>query len=226
MRTVAIVQARTGSRRLPGKVLMDLAGRPMIAWVLERAARAERVDEVVLATSDLPGDDELAALAAELGVPCHRGSEGDVLARFRDAARAAGAGAVVRITGDCPLVAPEVVDAVAAALLDDPARVDLASNVLERTYPKGLDTEAVYADALERIARMGTSPEAREHVTWFAYRERPDLFALRSVRHDHDLSAADWSVDSAADLDRVRELYERFGLATGHTPWTEIAAAG
>ena len=222
MRTVAVVSARTGSSRLPGKVLMDLGGRPLIEQVLRRVAAAERVDEVVLATSDREEDAPLAALADRLGLRWHRGSEADVLGRFRDAARAAGAEAVVRITGDCPLADPGVIDRVAAALQEDPAAADYASNVLRRTYPKGLDAEALHADALERVHRLGRSREAREHVTWFAYRERPDLFLLRSVEHEADHSALDWSVDDAEDLERVRALWARHGLSERIAPWTEL----
>ena len=223
MRTVAIVQARTGSTRLPGKVLADVAGRPMIDRVIDRARAAARVDEVVIATTDGPADDALAEAAGRLGVGCHRGSESDVLSRYRDGARAAGADVVVRITGDCPLVDPGVIDRVVDALgAGEPA--DLASNVIVRTYPKGLDAEALSADALERIHRLGTSPAAREHVTWFAYRERPELFALRSVEHEHDFGDLNWSVDTPADLDRVRALYERFELGERIRPWTELLA--
>jgi spore coat polysaccharide biosynthesis protein SpsF len=220
MKVVAVVQARAGSTRLPGKVLMDVAGRPMLVQILRRVAAASRVDEVVLATSDLERDDPVAEVAASEGFSVFRGSEQDVLARFAGAARAANADVVVRITGDCPLIAPEVIDEVVARLVEDGA--DYASNVLERTFPKGLDTEALTREALERIDELGTSPEAREHVTWFAYRERPDLFRLVSVEHDEDHSGIDWSVDTEEDLQRVRELYERFGLADRVRPWAEL----
>src|SRR5688500_8743591 len=156
MKVVAVVQARAGSTRLPGKVLMELAGRPMLAQILRRVAAASRVDEVVLATSDLERDDPVAAVAEAEGVAVFRGSEEDVLARFVGAARSADADVVMRITGDCPLIAPEVIDAVVARLVDEGA--DYASNVLRRTFPKGLDAEALTMDALERIDELGTSP--------------------------------------------------------------------
>src|SRR5688500_8132039 len=139
MKVVAVVQARAGSTRLPGKVLMDVAGRPMLARIMHRVAAASRVDEVVLATSDLDRDDPVAELAASEGFGVFRGSEEDVLGRFAGAARAADADVVVRITGDCPLIAPEVIDEVVTRLVDDGA--DYASNVLRRTFPKGLDAE-------------------------------------------------------------------------------------
>lgn len=224
MRVVAVVQARTGSNRLPGKVLMDLAGAPLIARVLQRASAAELVDEVVLATSDLPRDDELAACAGALGHRVHRGSEQDVLRRFREAADAAGADLVVRVTGDCPLIAPDVIDQVVSVLRDDPTCCDLASNVLRRTFPRGLDTEVLPIDVLHRMDRMATSTEAREHVTWHAYREQPERYVLRSVENPDDAHAAlDWSVDDQADLDLVRDLYERFELADDpRRSWREL----
>ncbi|HWV86427.1 MAG TPA: NTP transferase domain-containing protein [Capillimicrobium sp.] len=219
-RVIAVVQARTGSTRLPGKVLADLAGAPLLARLLERLRRATRVDGVVVATSDLAQDDPVAQLARDAGVPCHRGSETDVLARVRDAARAHRADAVVRITGDCPLVDPAVVDLVVDGLTDD---VDYASNILRRTFPRGLDAEALHMDVLERVARLGRSPDAREHVTWFIYRERPDLFVLRSVEHpDGGHADLQWSVDTPEDLERVRDLYTRHRLDERDVAWTEL----
>jgi spore coat polysaccharide biosynthesis protein SpsF (cytidylyltransferase family) len=220
---VAVVQARTGSRRLPGKVLADLAGQPLILRVLERAAAARGVDHVVLATSDLARDDELAGMVADAGWAVHRGDEQDVLRRFRDAADHARADIVVRITGDCPLADPDVIATVVDRVRDPAQPCDLASNALRRTFPKGLDAEALYIDVLHRTDRLARSPEAREHVTWFAYRERPDLFLLASVENDDDAYASvNWSVDEEADLQRVRDLYARFGLAERTRPWTDL----
>jgi spore coat polysaccharide biosynthesis protein SpsF (cytidylyltransferase family) len=221
-RTVVVVQARSGSQRLPGKVLMDLAGRPMIEQVLLRAAAGRRVDEVVLATSGEPRDDAVADVAAAAGFRVHRGSEIDVLGRIRDTAKVARADVVVRVTGDCPLLDPAVLDRVVGALIEDPAGADLASNVVRRTYPRGLDVEALHGDVLERIARMATSDAAREHVTWFAYRERPELFVLTSVEDATDHSDRDWSVDTREDLEAVRALYARFGLGERHVGYREL----
>lgn len=210
------------STRLPGKVMMEVAGMPLVAHTLRRLAAARRVDHIVLATSDTAVDDPLVALARQEGVGFHRGSEADVLRRFRDAARAAGADVVVRITGDCPLVDPDVVDRVVGELVGDPAGCDYAANVLRRTYPKGLDTEALWRDALERIDRLATSQPSREHVTWFAYRERPDLFLLKSVEFHEDHSEIDWSVDTEEDLTRVSELARPLERGERPAPWTDL----
>ena len=219
MRVVALVQARTGSSRLPGKVLMDLHGRPMLAQLLSRLRTAQRIDEVVVATSDLPADDAVAELAEAEGVRVFRGDERDVLSRMLGAARVAEADVVVRITGDCPLIDPAVVDQVVSELGDH----DLASNAIQRTFPRGLDTEVLTRDALERIAQLATSPESREHVTWFAYRERPDLFKLRTVESGEGTTYAglDWSVDTVEDLERVRRLWP---LAASGASWRQLAA--
>lgn len=225
MKVVAVVQARTGSKRLPGKVLADIAGAPMLARVVERAAAAKLVDAVVIATSDRPSDDSVEALASGIRVACHRGSETDVLGRTLGAATATGADLVVRLTGDCPLVDPEVIDLVVAAASSTAARCDYASNVMRRTFPKGLDAEALHVDVLARIDRLATSPEAREHVTWFAYRERPELFVLSSVEGSEDFSELDWSVDDAAGLKRVRALYEQHQLDAQGLPWRRLVDA-
>lgn len=220
-RVVALVQARTGSTRLPGKVLADLGGRPLLAQLLRRLGGARHVDEIVVATTDLARDDAVAEIADGMGIRTFRGDERDVLARMLAAARMAEAEAVVRITGDCPLIDPGVVDLVLGRLEADAA--DLASNVLRRTFPRGLDTEALWMDALERIARLGTSPAAREHVTWFAYRERPELFLARSVEAADDQYAwLDWSVDTQEDLELVRRLWPAAGDGAG---WEQLAAS-
>jgi spore coat polysaccharide biosynthesis protein SpsF (cytidylyltransferase family) len=223
VKVIAVVQARTGSTRLPGKVLADVGGIPLIAHSLRRLRAAGRVDEVVLATTEHHSDDALVELASREDVEAYRGPEHDVLSRVRGAAESVGADAVVRITGDCPLLDPDVVDRVVAALVDAPDHCDYASNVLRRTYPKGLDAEALWLDTLRRIDELATSTESREHVTWFAYRERPDLFTLRSVEGDEDRSDLDWSVDTADDLERMRALVAVLDSPDQAMPWRELA---
>jgi spore coat polysaccharide biosynthesis protein SpsF len=212
-----------GSNRLPGKVLMEAAGVPLVAHTLRRLRAAERLDDIVLATSHLPADDALVDLARTEGVGCHRGSEQDVLRRMCDAAREADAGLVVRITADCPLVDPAIVDRVVAELIERRERCDYASNVIRRTYPRGVDTEAMWMDAFERMERLATSTRAREHVTTFVLRERPDLFLRHSVElEDEDHSAHDWSVDTAADLKLIRRLIDALGAADRPVSWRAV----
>lgn len=211
MRVVAVVQARTGSTRLPGKVLADIGGRPMIDHVLERARLIEGVDEVVLAIPDLPDDDELAGLAGTLDVAVVRGPADDVLARYLVALEtvAPDGDVVVRLTGDCPLLSPAVSGTVLTGLAD----ADYASNTLDRTFPRGLDTEVIRADALRAAHRLASTAAEREHVTPFIWR-RPDRFRLVSVRDSEDHSDLRWTVDVAEDLEAVRAIYAELGQAS------------
>lgn len=224
MRRVIVVQARMTSTRLPGKVLMDLEGRPLLERELERLGRCTRVEEVVLAVTTNAADDPLVALADRLGLRWYRGSEDDVLSRYAGAASEAGADLVARVTSDCPLIDPEETDAVIAALEERREEVDYASNRLEPHLPRGLDVEVLWRDVLDRMDRMATSRPAREHVTWFCYAERPELFSLHSVRRPFDAHDLRWTVDTAADLALVRRLFADLGLAERAVPLAEMIA--
>lgn len=218
MRIVAVVQARMGSSRLPGKVLKDLAGESVLARVVQRLHRSSLISEVVIATSASAGDRAVLREAERLNVRCFRGSEADVLDRFYQAARVFHADVVVRITSDCPLIDPEVTDKTVRAFMKE--QPDYASNGLERTYPRGLDTEAMTADALARAWRKANEPHQREHVTPFLY-EHPELFRILSVRSDSDYSAHRWTLDTAEDLDFIRAVYKRFGNG-GDFSWRDV----
>lgn len=202
MRIVATVQCRMGSSRLPGKALMDLAGQPVIQHVFERAIAAKHVDEAVLATTWEEEDDELAAWARLHGYRHFEGSPTDVLRRIRQTADWADADVVVRVTGDCPMLEPDVIDQVIEAL----GNSDFSSNCIRRTFPKGLDCEAMHIDTLRRIDRLAISEKARASVTWFAYVERPDLFVIESVEQAVDRSHINLCVDTAWDLGRLKSL--------------------
>jgi spore coat polysaccharide biosynthesis protein SpsF len=224
MRRVIVVQARTTSTRLPGKVLMDLAGRPMLAQQLLRLKRCRLADEIVVATTTNATDDRVVALARAAGVRWFRGSERDVLERYVGAVRDARADVVVRVTADCPLIDSDVSDRVIDALSGGSMPSDYASNVTPRTYPQGLDTEALFADTLERVHRMARSESAREHVTTFIYREHPDLFLVQSVTDQEDNSDLRWTVDEAADLELVRRLYDALGVGERAVGYRELLA--
>lgn len=202
---VAVVQARMGSTRLPGKVLMEVCGRPLLAHMLDRVARAGTIDAVWVATSTDPRDDAVAELAAASGHAVFRGSEQDVLARFAGAADAAGAATVVRLTGDCPLITPDAIDLVVGAL--GASGADLATNAPPqgRTWPDGVDAEAFPRDALERAASTAADPLDREHVTrWLHANARVEV-----VHHDPPLGDVRITVDTAEDLALVRGVLER-----------------
>lgn len=218
MTTIAIVQARTGSARLPGKVLRPIAGKPMIEWVLTRVQRAKMLDRVVLATSDNPRDDALAAHVRAMGFMVERGSETDVLSRYAKAARSQDADVVVRITADCPLIDPALIDAVLA--LREGNSADYASNTDPATFPDGLDVEAFTTSALMKADAEATELFDREHVTPYLRRLS---FVKANLTHFQDLSPLRWTVDEADDLAVINELANYFDGQDDFT-WTEALA--
>jgi spore coat polysaccharide biosynthesis protein SpsF (cytidylyltransferase family) len=200
MTTVAIIQARMGSTRFPGKVLADLQGRPMLAHIIDRVSRAATVDRVVVATTVDPIDDVVASLAAESGALVTRGPVDDVLTRFVLAAREHVADVVVRVTADCPLVDPDIVDAIVRTRAE--REVEYASNVDPATYPDGYDVEVLTTACLERLDREALLGYEREHVT-ARIREHPGEYATANVEWDRDLSSIRLTVDVPEDLERV-----------------------
>jgi spore coat polysaccharide biosynthesis protein SpsF len=199
-----------GSTRLPGKALTFIGVRPMLDWVVKRSARATLIDSVTVATTVDARDDSIAAFCNESGYPVFRGSEEDVLDRFWKATEASRAGAIVRITSDCPLIDPEVIDLTVAGFLSNGGDVDYASNTLEpRTYPRGLDVEVFSRAALERAWREDLKPESREHVTPYMYRTT-GLFRTLRVAASVDHSDHRWTVDTPEDLAFVRAIYDKF----------------
>lgn len=192
-------------------MLLDLAGEPMLGRVVRRLRRARRVDEVIVATTSESRDDAVSAFCLAQGIVCFRGSENDVLDRYVQTARAAQADVVVRITSDCPLIDPELVDDVIAHFQTRQPAADYVSNVVPvRTYPRGLDTEVIGIDALERAHREATDAPSREHVTAYIYRH-PECFHLEGYRGEQDHSAHRWTVDTAEDFALVEKIYAYFG---------------
>ena len=206
MKVVAIIQARMGSTRLPGKVLKDIEGESMLARVVNRLRRSRLINELLIATTDRAADDAIAAECRNCVVPVSRGDQDDVLDRYFRAAQLAKAKVVVRVTSDCPLIDPEIADRTIAAFLAESP--DYASNVLERTYPRGLDVEVISFDALARAWQGARNSYEREHVTPYIF-ERPEEFKLLSVTGDADYSAFRWTVDTPEDLKFVQEVYAR-----------------
>jgi len=238
--TIAIVQARLGSTRLPGKVLLDIGGQPMLVRVVERVRRAGRLDGVVVATTTEVQDDPVEALCRERGYACTRGSLQDVLDRYYQAARGAGAGTVVRITSDCPAMDPQLID----QTVDEFRRAgaDFAANRLpppwSRTFPIGLDVEVCTFAALERAWREADQPFQREHVMPYFYEgipagalsstctaaaASPRGFRVVLVNHDPDYGALRWTVDTPPDLELLRQVYARFDNQDTFS-WTDVLA--
>lgn len=219
MKVVAIIQARMGSTRLAGKVLEDLAGEPVLARVVNRTRRAPRVDDVVIATTAQPSDDVIVGLCQERGWPVFRGSEEDVLDRYYQAALAFQADVIVRITSDCPLIEPEIIDRVVSEFLSRRPKVEYVSNSLERTFPLGLDVEIMSFEALEKAWQEDDNPAWREHVTPYIW-HHPKQFSICNVANDTDYSYMRWTVDTIEDLIFVRKIYEQF--QNDAFSWTEV----
>ena len=202
---LGILQARMTSSRLPGKVLEPILGVPMIGRQIERLRRATSLDGLVVATSADPSDDELAAYVASLDVPVVRGSLDDVLGRFVEVIDEFSPDVIVRLTADCPLMSPAVVDRVVGEFAASSA--DYVSNTLEPTWPDGVDVEVVRASALRWVAEHSDDPHEHEHVTLGVYR-RPERFRCLNVAAETDLSSLRWTVDNSDDLAFAREVYE------------------
>ena len=232
---LAIIQARMGSSRLPGKVLLDLAGRPVLWHAVERVRKARRVEQVSVATTLAPGDESIRRFCAKNEITCFAGSENDVLDRYWQAALSAGAGpgdGIVRITADCPLIDPEVIDQVIAAFLSSGA--DYVSNVNPPTFPDGLDVEVFSFSALRIAWREAALQSEREHVTPYL-RNHPEKFSAHNVTHSTDLSALRWTLDEPADyallqrivteLDRSQpefHLADVLQVLAAHPQWQEL----
>src|SRR5215831_10988031 len=217
MTTIAVVQARMGSTRLPNKVMRSINGRPMIELLLSRLAKARRIDQIVLATSDDPRNQPLVDHVRNLGYEVYQGSENDVLDRYYQAANLHQPDTVVRITGDCPLIDPELVDQVIAAY--EGLSVDYLCNTEPPTYPDGLDTEVFSFRALKEAAQLASKPAEREHVTPFI--RESGLFKTRNIAHEKDFSNQRWTVDEAADFEVVSSIFNHFHPRTDFS-WLEV----
>ena len=228
----AIIQARCGSKRLPSKVLENLAGQPMLVRVINRTRRAKNLTDVIVATTTQPVDDVIAQLCQKRGWSYFRGSEEDVLDRYYQASLAFDVDVIVRITADCPLIDPEIIDRVLNEFLSRYPEVQYVSTTLIRTYPRGLDVEVVSFQALDKAWREDKNPAWREHVTPFIWRH-PEKFNLRNVAHNRDYSHMRWTVDTVEDMAFVRQIYDYFKndafgwrdvlkLLKKHPEWNDI----
>jgi len=201
----AIIQARMTSSRLPGKVLKEVLGRPMVSIMLERVQDSQYINKIVVATTTNPHDDPVAKLAEKLGYLVFRGSEHNVLNRFYLAAKNCNADTIMRLTADCPLIDPDLLDDLVVFFFD--GQYDYASNCLEPTLPDGLDAEIFTFRALEDTFRNAVLPSHLEHVTPFI-RENTDRFKIGSWRYHRDLSCHRWTVDQLEDFILVQQVFE------------------
>jgi len=201
---LAVLQARTSSTRLPGKVLMPLLGKPMILRQVERISRSKHIERLVVATSADPSDDQLAELCASVGVAVFRGQLEDVLDRFYQAARSHAPSHVIRLTGDCPLIDPDVIDQIVEFCLAQ--GLDYASNTIVPTFPDGLDVEIMTFPSLQAAWTEATLPSQREHVTPYIH-QNPQRFRTGNFKGEANLSQMRWTVDEPADFELVKAVY-------------------
>lgn len=216
---LALLQARVSSSRLPNKVLRPILGRPMLALQIERILRTQGIDKLVIVTSTEPEDDTIEQLCMTIGVECFRGSLNDVLDRFYQAAKLYKPNHVVRLTGDCPLADPEVIERLIRFHLN--GNYDYTSNALEPTYPDGLDAEVMRFSILEKAWCEASSNACREHVTLFLY-QNPQLFRIGIEKNLVDLSHLRWTVDELADFELVEKIYRKFYLCHPHFAMQDI----
>ncbi len=236
MRVEVFVQARMGSTRLPGKVLKPVLGKPLLEFLVERLRQAKEIADVVILTTTQPADDVIVQFCQKKGIACLRGSEDNVLERYYQAALQRRPDAIVRVTSDCPLIDPEVLDQVVREFKTLSPHIDFVANTLEGTYPRGLDVEVFSFQALEKAFQEAHFPEEFEHVTVYFYRY-PNLFRLKNVAYPTSLRQHRWTVDTSEDLALItlilEHLYPRnpyfrlkdiLELLRQHPEWSQLNA--
>lgn len=236
IRVVAIIQARMGSTRLPGKILKKVQGKTLLEIQLERLQQSTLIEQIIVATTTQAQDDVVVDVCKELAINFYRGSEEDVLSRYYEAAVAFDANVIVRLTSDCPLIDPMIVDEVIEIYARQQDTIDYVSNTLERTYPRGLDVEVFSFEALEKAYVEAVLQRDREHVTAYFY-SNPDVFKIDQVKGEQDYSHFRWTVDTPEDCELIElilnELYEDkqlfymqdvIQLLTRHPEWNDINA--
>ena len=211
MKTVVIVQARMASTRLPGKVLKEVLDKPLLEYQIERLRRVKSADQIVVATTLNDKDRAIVQFCERLSLPCFRGAEEDVLSRYHAAATVFNADVVVRVTSDCPIIDPDIVERVLLYYHENATELDYVSNCLTRTYPRGMDTEVFPFRILEDAFLEATEPVDREHVTPFVYRQM-QRFRLANVSYHKDLSCHRWTVDTGEDFALIQRIIESLYL--------------
>jgi spore coat polysaccharide biosynthesis protein SpsF len=215
MNVVCIMQARTGSTRLPGKVLKKICGKTVLEHDIDRLKRVKNINKIVVATTILEKDDAIVEEAKRLGVVYFRGSEEDVLSRYYYAAKESNAEVVVRVTSDCPLIDSEVTEKTIQYYLDNKDKYDYVSNTIDRTYPRGLDTEVFSFKVLERAFIEAKSVRDKEHVTPYIW-DNPSIFRLAQYKNEVDYSNLRWTLDTKEDFQLISNIYDKLYLKKGN----------
>lgn len=219
MNIVAIIQARMGSSRLPGKVLLQLKGHSVLYHVIKRVKAAKEIDKIIIATTNKKEDDEIVNEALKSNVISFRGSENDVLSRYYHSAVNNSADIIVRITSDCPLIDPGIISKAIKTYTEQ--EFDYISNTIERSYPRGLDVEVFSFDSLYEAYRNAIHPEEREHVTPYIYKH-PSQFKIASFNHDLNYSDYRWTLDTPEDWMLIERIYENLYVEDNLFDWTSV----
>nr|WP_090891254.1 glycosyltransferase family protein [Evansella caseinilytica] len=234
MKKTAIIQARMGSSRLPGKILKQVDGKPLLAYQVERVRQAAAIDDIVIATTTHFADDEVVDFCKKHDLSYYRGDEDDVLSRYYEAASEYKADVVIRLTSDCPVIDPKVIDRTVGVFIHHD--YDYVSNTLQRTYPRGMDTEVVSFSTLQKAYNAAVKPFEREHVTPYIYRN-PLQFHLKNVAYSKDVGFHRWTVDTIEDFLLIKNIIQSLypdnpdftledilALLEKHRDWVEINA--
>ena len=205
----AIVQARLGSTRLPGKILKEINNKPMLWHVVNRLSHSKLIDKIIVATTDLAEDDQVQNFCEENNFLFYRGSSEDVLSRYYNAAKSFNAKIIVRITSDCPVIDFSIIDKMLKEFISGTRmeKLDYLSNVLTRSFPRGLDTEIFTFTVLEKAYNEAIQVSEREHVTPYIY-NHPEIFTLRNFSYEKDYSFHRWTVDTQEDFNLIENIYK------------------
>lgn len=209
MKTAAIIQARFGSTRLPGKIFKDLCGKPILRHVVNRLSHSKFLDKIIIATTTLPEDDLVEKFCVENNILFSRGSSEDVLSRYYEAAKKFEADIIIRITSDCPVIDPQILDNMIEEFIaiNKTEQLDYMSNSIRRTFPRGLDVEIFTFDVLEKIFNEANQTYEREHVTPYIY-QHPGIFKIKNFAGEKDYSFHRWTVDTPEDYELIKKIYE------------------
>lgn len=207
MKIAAIIQARMGSTRLSGKILKTVNEKTLLEYQLERIKAVKNIDQIIVATTIKDNEQPIVELCEKLGIDYYRGSEQDVLSRYYETARKYKVDVIVRLTSDCPIIDPEIIDKVINLYLNNEGSVDYVSNTLERTYPRGLDTEVFSFEALSKAYHDAVLQRDREHVTAYFY-TNPELFKLQGLKNEESCGYHRWTVDTNEDFELIRKIIE------------------
>jgi len=207
LKIAAIIQARMGSTRLSGKILKTVNEKTLLEYQLERIKAVKNIDQIIVATTIKDNEQPIVELCEKLGIDYYRGSEQDVLSRYYETARKYKVDVIVRLTSDCPIIDPEIIDKVINLYLNNEGSVDYVSNTLERTYPRGLDTEVFSFEALSKAYHDAVLQRDREHVTAYFY-TNPELFKLQGLKNEESCGYHRWTVDTNEDFELIRKIIE------------------